>query len=91
VEEYDDTRFLTMEIVDGRTIDRLIPSAGPPLEQLLGYAIPLVEAIVAAHAHQLVHRDLKPANVMVTGDGRATTAFSRCGRSRHRKTSGSSA
>ena len=70
VEEYDDTRFLTMEIVDGRTIDRLIPQAGLPLEQLLAYAIPLVEAVVAAHARYIVHRDLKPANVMVTADGR---------------------
>jgi serine/threonine protein kinase len=70
VEEYDDTRFLTMEIVDGRTIDRLIPPAGLPLEQVLAYAIPLVEAVAAAHARHLVHRDLKPANVMVTADGR---------------------
>jgi serine/threonine protein kinase len=70
VEEYDDTRFLTMEIIDGSTIDRLIPPAGLPLEQLLTYAIPLVDAVVAAHARHIVHRDLKPANVMVTGDGR---------------------
>jgi serine/threonine protein kinase len=70
VEEYDDTRFLTMEIVDGRTIDRLVPPAGLPLEQLLTYAIPLVEAVGAAHARHIVHRDLKPGNVMVTGDGR---------------------
>ena len=58
VEEYDDTRFLTMEIVDGRTIDRLIPETGLPLEQLLANAIPLVEAVVAAHARHIVHRDL---------------------------------
>jgi eukaryotic-like serine/threonine-protein kinase len=62
VEEYDDTRFLTMEIVDGGMIDRLIPPAGLPLQQLLTYAIPLVEAVTAAHARHIVHRDLKPAD-----------------------------
>ena len=43
---------------------------GLPLPSLLKYAIPIVDAVAAAHARDIVHRDLKPANVMVTGDGR---------------------
>ena len=31
VEESDDTRFLTMEVVDGRPLDRVIPPEGLPL------------------------------------------------------------
>ncbi len=70
VEESDGIRFLTMEIVDGRTIDQHVPSTGLPLPALLKYAVPLVDAVCAAHDRQIVHRDLKPSNVMVTRDGR---------------------
>jgi serine/threonine-protein kinase len=59
-----------MGIVDGRTIDQLIPPSGLPPQQLLTYAIPLVGAVVAAHARNIVPRDLKPSNVMVPRDGR---------------------
>ncbi|MGE5813371.1 MAG: protein kinase domain-containing protein, partial [Acidobacteriota bacterium] len=64
------TRFLTMEIVDGCTIDRLVPPTGLSLSELLKYAIPIVDAVAAAHERGIIHRDLKPANVMVTTDGR---------------------
>jgi serine/threonine protein kinase len=70
VEECGATRFLTMEVVDGSTLDKLVPPTGLPLPELLKYALPLVDAVSAAHEHGIVHRDLKPANVMVTPDGR---------------------
>src|SRR5262245_49439264 len=70
VEESGATRFLTMEVVDGSTLDHLIPDGGLPLPDLLKYALPIVDAVAAAHEHGIVHRDLKPANVMVTCDGR---------------------
>jgi serine/threonine protein kinase len=70
VEEDGERRFLTMELVDGRTLDEVVPPAGLPLRDLLKYAIPLAEAIAAAHARGIVHRDLKPRNVMVSADGR---------------------
>jgi Tol biopolymer transport system component len=62
--------FLTMELVEGRTLADLIPAKGLPLDQLLKFAIPLADAVSAAHARGITHRDLKPANVMVTTDGR---------------------
>jgi len=70
VEDSSNTLFLTMEIVEGQTLDRVISPPGLPLQELLTYARPIVDAVVAAHARHIVHRDLKPANVMLTSDGR---------------------
>jgi Tol biopolymer transport system component len=70
VEEQDGLVFLTMELVDGKTLSELLPREGMTLEQLLKVAIPLADALGAAHQRGITHRDLKPANVMLTADGR---------------------
>ena len=70
VEECAGVHFLTMELVDGRTLDQVIPKGGFEVERILDMACALAEALAAAHDKGLVHRDLKPANIMVTGDGR---------------------
>jgi len=70
VEESDGVHFLTMQLVEGESLDRLIPEGGMPLDRLLVIATALAEALAAAHDKGIIHRDLKPANVMVTGDGR---------------------
>jgi eukaryotic-like serine/threonine-protein kinase len=70
VEESDRTRFLTMELLEGRSLNELIPTDGMPLDRLLTIVIPLADAISAAHQAGITHRDLKPANVMIAADGR---------------------
>src|SRR5262247_3885871 len=70
VEEDAGTRFLTMELVDGLSLAASIKPGGLPLTQVLELAIPLADALAAAHEKGVVHRDLKPANVMVTREGR---------------------
>ena len=70
IEDEDGVRFLTMELVDGRPLSNLLAPGGLPLAHVLDLAIPLADALVAAHERGVVHRDLKPANVMVTRDGR---------------------
>jgi Tol biopolymer transport system component len=70
IEDIDGVQFLTMELVDGRTLDDVISHHGLPLERLLKIAIPLTDAVSAAHQGGIMHRDLKPANVMVGEDGR---------------------
>lgn len=69
VEEIDDVRFVVMEMVGGRSLRECIPRTGLPLRELLDYAIPLADALAAAHARGITHRDLKPENVMVTDHG----------------------
>jgi len=63
-------RFFTMELVEGRTLGSLIPREGLALSRFFELAIPLTDALAAAHERGITHRDLKPGNVMVTGEGR---------------------
>ena len=70
VEEADGVHFLTMQLVEGQSLDRLIPEGGLPVGRLLEIGTALAEALAAAHDKGIVHRDLKPANVMVANDGR---------------------
>jgi TolB-like protein/cytochrome c-type biogenesis protein CcmH/NrfG len=70
VEEADGIHFLTMQLVEGLPLDRLIPAGGLPVEKIVDIASALGEALAAAHEKGIVHRDLKPANVMVSNEGR---------------------
>ena len=70
VEEADGLRFLAMELVEGETLDTLLAPGGLPLPRFFEIAVPLADALSAAHERGIVHRDLKPGNVMVTREGR---------------------
>ena len=70
VEEADGVHFLTMQLVEGQPLGRLIPEGGLGVARILDIAVALADALAGAHGKGIVHRDLKPANVMVTADGR---------------------
>ncbi|HUL77493.1 MAG TPA: protein kinase [Vicinamibacteria bacterium] len=69
IESAEGFDFIVMELVGGKTLDALIPRHGMRLGEVLRIAIPLADALAAAHGAWIVHRDLKPANVMVTPEG----------------------
>ncbi len=69
VEEAEGVRFLTMELIEGRSLDKLFRKVAWS-SVFLDLATPLAEAISAAHDKSVIHRDLKPPNVMVDADGR---------------------
>src|SRR6516162_9622920 len=60
--------FLSMELVEGRTLEALVVQR-PALEELCRLVAQAAEALAAAHAAGVVHRDIKPANLMVRDDG----------------------
>ena len=70
VEEAGGVRLLAMELVEGNTLDLAIPAGGLPLSRFFEIAVPLADALSAAHERGIIHRDLKPGNVMLTREGR---------------------
>ena len=67
-----DDAFFTMELLEGSTLDRLLP-AEPPDPQGIARALALGERILGAlervHEGGLIHGDIKPSNIFVLGDG----------------------
>jgi serine/threonine protein kinase/tetratricopeptide (TPR) repeat protein len=70
IEEHEDVPFMTMELIEGCTLEQAIPSDGLSPARFFDIAIALADALSAAHRKHIIHRDLKPLNVMVTDDGR---------------------
>ncbi|HSG00777.1 MAG TPA: serine/threonine-protein kinase, partial [Vicinamibacterales bacterium] len=61
--------FLVIELVEGEDLAARIARGPLAVDDALGIASCIAEALEAAHARGIIHRDLKPANVMVTAAG----------------------
>jgi TolB-like protein/Tfp pilus assembly protein PilF len=70
VEESEGVHFLTMQLVEGSRLSELIPEGGMSPDRIFEIAVPLADALAAAHQKGVIHRDLKPGNIMVTDEGR---------------------
>ncbi|HET7292423.1 MAG TPA: protein kinase, partial [Vicinamibacteria bacterium] len=62
--------FLAMELVEGEDLSERLKRGAIPVDESVGIAKQIAEALEEAHEHGIVHRDLKPANVKVTLDGK---------------------
>src|SRR5262245_22065165 len=63
IEEARGVRFLVMELVEGRDLSTMVVSGGLPLAKILDTAIPLADALVAAHERRVVQWYHKAAPV----------------------------
>src|SRR5437879_6172345 len=70
LEESGERKFLVMELVEGETLAERIKRGQIPVDESLGIAQQICEALEAAHEKGIIHRDLKPANVKITPYGK---------------------
>lgn len=66
-----DPPHLTMEFVDGESLDHRLGRGAVPLDEAVRIMRQMADAIAHLHARGIRHRDLKPANVVVQADGTA--------------------
>jgi serine/threonine-protein kinase len=60
---------LVLELVDGETLEKRIARGPIAVDEALGIAKQIAEALEAAHEKGIVHRDLKPSNIAFTANG----------------------
>ncbi len=60
--------FISMEYIDGRTLQECLGDHKLPLENCLKVFIKICQAVHYAHQKKIVHRDLKPENIIVNQD-----------------------
>ena len=70
LEDSSGVRALVMELVEGPTLAERIAAGPIPLEEAMGIARQIGEALEAAHDKGVIHRDLKPANIKLTPEGK---------------------
>jgi eukaryotic-like serine/threonine-protein kinase len=61
--------YLVMELLEGQTLKERILSGRISNRDLCSIAIPVTQALDAAHSRGVVHRDIKPGNIFVTSQG----------------------
>jgi len=70
----DQPSYIVVELIEGPTLRTLLEERGgrflPEIAALI--ALPLAEALAAAHEHGVIHRDVKPDNVMIEISGESS-------------------
>jgi serine/threonine protein kinase/Tol biopolymer transport system component len=66
IEEHDGRTFIAMELLEGQTLDKVIPLGPLPVPRTIDIGIQLADSLDAAHKKGIIHRDIKPANIFVT-------------------------
>ncbi|MFO0663712.1 MAG: protein kinase [Polyangiaceae bacterium] len=65
----DKHTFITMELVEGTTLETAAARDPFTTERATHILVQVCHALEAAHQEKVVHRDLKPSNIMLTSKG----------------------
>ncbi|MCM1991065.1 Stk1 family PASTA domain-containing Ser/Thr kinase [Oceanirhabdus seepicola] len=66
----NDTNYIVMELVEGKTLKELIQEEGTINEKkAIDIAIQIGKALQSAHNKRIIHRDIKPHNIIVDDNG----------------------
>lgn len=66
VESEEETPFLVMQYVSGRSLQERVDLEGPlAAEEILRIGMQAAAGLAAAHAQGVIHRDVKPANILL--------------------------
>jgi predicted ATPase/tRNA A-37 threonylcarbamoyl transferase component Bud32 len=68
VNEFDNIPFLTMELIKGSPLNKILKEKKLNLSQCIDIGICVAEVMNAAHAKKIIHRDIKPSNIMICDD-----------------------
>ncbi|MEU7746889.1 serine/threonine-protein kinase [Nonomuraea sp. NPDC049158] len=67
-----DQPWIVMDLVAGRSLDKVIEERGPlPPQAVARIGAQVLSALRVAHAHGILHQDVKPGNIMLDADGSA--------------------
>jgi serine/threonine protein kinase len=70
VGQEDDTHYIVMEYIDGKTLKEFIREKGRlTSEEAVKICSQICSALNHAHNNHIVHRDIKPQNILMTKDG----------------------
>jgi eukaryotic-like serine/threonine-protein kinase len=70
LEEHAGVQCLVLELVEGDTLEDRLRRGAIPVEESLGLALQILEALGSAHENGVIHRDLKPANIKINSAGK---------------------
>jgi len=70
--EENNTAYMVMEFLRGRSLAKLVGKRGGALEEeeAVGYILKVCDALKVVHKAGYLHRDIKPQNIIVCEDGR---------------------
>lgn len=61
--------FLVMEYLEGEVLSERLKRSAMDVDEGLGIAVQIADALATAHGQGLIHRDLKPDNIFLAKDG----------------------
>jgi len=69
VDEHEGRPYMALELLEGQPLASFLAAGMVSPRRAVEIMVPVVSALVHAHALDIVHRDLKPENIFITSSG----------------------